>query len=173
MSEELSISEIEKILLKDSHIVTIHSAREWAIPEIDYSFFKPESQEKAKECVAALERYLDCPLIEDDFEDHNSRRTWRDRLEKQYDWFHEFYNNNALKIAKTTEISIAFFRLESYCTNLIKKSFQELNQKRSQLSKNKIYSSRSTQEKIDYVNEVKVIIYDALKLFSVKERSTH
>lgn len=76
----MDISEIEQILIKDSHIFKIHNEF-YELPNILYENWNIKSREKAKDRIGKIMDYLNTPIIEDGFGyEHDKRREW----EKKY-----------------------------------------------------------------------------------------
>ena len=168
--EKVRAKELEDILLTHKHIIKIEHDPRWHIPDIDYSKFKPETTDISQGLVKILKKYLRSPYIEDDFEaNHEDRREWRDRLEQQYEWFHDFYENNVLKYGnKCATLSLLFELIEPHYIASDTETFKELLKKADDLCNldSLEYNQRSLQEKIGYIKQIKHAVYDVLDFLS-------
>jgi len=98
MSGHLDSSEIEKILLQDSHIVTIEHAEGYAFLHIDSSLFE-KKRDTIEEYVKDLQAFLAMPYIVDKFTNHPLRSRWKlvDAPKRYGQEVLDFLQNNALR----------------------------------------------------------------------------
>lgn len=166
MSEETSVSEMERILLEDPHVKAIHHDEEWAPLEIDYNFWTEEWGEVQKGGIENLKRQLDYPYIEDDFgSSHNARRLWAKELEGKYQWFRQYHKTNALRINFIFAILGTLGNLTIGYAGPNKDELANLIQE-TKNKHTKGYNLLPTTEKIKHVKQLKQATYDILKFLS-------
>lgn len=167
MNQEVSISEIERILLEDPHITAIHKD-EWDIPEIDYSNWAMGDSKYAQGSSDILKRYLGMPYIEDDFDNHELRREWRTELEHKYSWFKDYYEANSIRSAKLGAVSITLEALEDdyiYIGNNPEEFYKAIKQAR-ELCKTIKKQDSTTPDRIKQIKELKKSVYNVLEVLA-------
>lgn len=160
MGEKLLESEMEAILSKEPHIVSIHPAEDWEIPSIDSSIL-PDTEYDPSE---PLIDYLKMHYIVDDFgADHKARREWRTELSSKYDWFNDYYANNAIKLGNRipTLVNALSFLEKGY-----NGSNRDQLHKKCDKIRNTIGNISQHSISTDYAKEVKQAIYDTLIFLS-------
>ena len=163
MRESLPVSEIERILLADPHVVAIHPAEEWKIPEIDASLWNTGA-EKGSDVVQGIVQYLNEKYIEDDFgNNHTARRKWRMQLWK-HPGLNEYYQSQALKYGRLQAVELQLFMIEEvYSGGKREELAQKIKEVRGLLFKGKgTYNSLTSSGKIDYIKSIKAKLYDVL-----------
>ncbi|MDP2750859.1 MAG: hypothetical protein Q8O89_08570 [Nanoarchaeota archaeon] len=171
MSDETILSEIEKILLEDPHVVSIYPSEKWDVPKIDYSLFKEKDREQIECNINSLTKYLNCSYVVDDFfENHDKRRTWRNQLRKKYSGFEGYYSsNNALKIANWGAVLMsAYENIErAYIGSNKDELFAFTDAICQQVT---IYHEKwhlkSSEQQVEYAKQTKQAVYDALVFLS-------
>ena len=168
--EKTSIKDLEAKLLTHKHILKIEHDPRWHIPNIDYSKFDGKDKEIAEIPVKMLKKFLRNPYIEDDFSnDHDARREWRDKLEDQYKWFHDFYQHNSLKYSnQCATLRNALALMKDFYGDSDKEDFEAVVDKAHKLCKmNPLeYNQKSLQDKIGYIKQIKHAVYDILDYVS-------
>ena len=168
MSKRSGISKIEELLLKDSHIVAIHHADDYDIPEINIALWSSEDRESCKIFLNGCIEYLNSPCIEDDFgSNHDARRAWKTDSSRPKK-VKEYYSKNALKYNKFVNISDALYELLRRYDGTNKRKFERLDsavRKEIPASKDE-YDMLATQQKIGVVKNVKDRLYDVLQFLS-------
>ncbi len=90
---------IEEFIRKDPHVkglyLSIH--RSPMVGAAEYPSFG-EHAAKARMLADMLGRYVEGPIIVDDFTNHSERRAWREECEQRHPEFHNFYWFNRLKV---------------------------------------------------------------------------
>ena len=171
-------SEMEIILMQDSHILTVHHSRDWDIPQLDYTPWQERARKSIENSVKTLVSVLHLYYMEDDFEDHPNRIKWRRELEERYDWFNDYYKKNGLRFGTVGQkVSGPFDLIKKYYDGpfpdelgdrmeVIREllaigpvKFEEIN--------------KSTQEKIIYMDSIKQKLYELiLDLSQINSKTT-
>lgn len=165
---------IEEILKNDLHVIVIHPAEKWDLPNIDYSLWSKKRREHKKRNIRQLEDFLQQPYIVDDFgNNHIARRTWRKLLELKYSWFSDYYEKNALKWGST---QLVFLVMETLPSSYLGQDLEQLKSLTENVmgmveNKEKEYSLKSNQEKMDYMKQIKKEAYGILKFLSQEKKS--
>jgi len=172
MSEELSRSEIEEILNKDSEIVAVHWPKEYTFGNVNKALWSKDVDKREKR-IHLLEEYLMRPCIEDTFEgDLLARKQWKEKhREGEWGVYWLWYKDqDALRWGAMRVIpSFCEGLLDDYIgpdkdalqseipkvRQLVPKTFQE-------------YDSNSTAKKIEIVVDVKEAVYRVLQQFYVE-----
>ena len=164
MADELTESEIERIVLSDPHIKRILPGEEWNIPKIDLALWSGHWSQRKNKDLRYLTDFLGMPYIIDDFEtDHEARGQWRSELNSKYGDFWEYVKRDALRgnIIYGSK-RVLYFHLGYVGTNS-----DELRHRSSQIPMlGPDYGTWSTERKVKAVRELKVELYGFLKFLS-------
>ena len=163
------MSNIEKILMNNDHIIKIHPAEEWEDFHLNSEKWNKSSKKLALKSAQILKEYLNMPYIEDNFgSEHHERREWEEKLESQYgNGMYEFLKNNALKG------EFPYFTLTAQLMGLeegyledkkdLKVKFDEIYET---IPNKKDYHFMPTNEKIKNLKNLKNKIHSLLKFLS-------
>jgi hypothetical protein len=165
MGEELSISQMEQILLEEPHIVAIHQPEEWKIPKIDRRILSYDSEYNP---IDSLEGYLRMRCIEDDFGgNHAARREWKTKMSRKYDWFIDYLMSNALRFGN---------RIPTIVNDLsiLKMTYKGSDQDKFQDKCDEIYESfvQPSKSAVAYAKKIQQAIYDLLFFLSEQSPAT-
>jgi len=156
-TKELSVSEMEAILLADPHVKGILQDPEIEVPELNTQLWS-KKDEDVEVIYNSVREVLNFPFILDNFKSHPERKDWRYDLNRKYDAMHCLLNSNALRRGKILHISALAHTLKenSYIgTNPDK--FYELVEELANIIDKKYYNydDYTTIEKIQYVRKVR------------------
>jgi len=164
MGGELSVSEIERIVLSDPHIKRIVPAEEWDIPKIDLALWSESCRRRMNKSLRYLIDFLGRPYIIDDFEtDDGARRQWRMGLTSKQQGAYEYLKNSALSATKIQGVNHIRQLKSDYTGTNISMLQDELSQIPIPGPE---YVTWSTEKKKEVVCELKVKIYGFLKFLS-------
>ena len=164
MSDELTESEIERIVLSDPHIKRIVPAEEWDVPKIDLALWSERWRQRKDKDLRYLTDFLRMPYIIDNFEtDHTARRQWRSELSSKYRGSLKYVRRDALRGNTISGLnSVSNFNLGYTGTNP-----NEIRHESSQMAMpGSDYMTWSTERKIKFVSELKVKLYGFLQFLS-------
>lgn len=163
------VSELEEILKKEPHITGI-TRDKWSysnkpVPKINPALWT----ESAAEELEGLTNYLSSVYIVDDWgTDHTSRREWKKKLEKKYDWFKDFYHMNALRLNSFANVRACVSLMSNNYVGTNKRKF---DRKASELmdfvaSRKHDYNEMAIEQKTRYTKATKKQVYGLLKFLS-------
>jgi len=170
MTNILTESEMEKILLGDPYVRAIDSPEKWASLNINLSLWSQDRFGANQHVLDTLNNYISLKYIIDNFEtDHRGRRKWGMEMKEKYGWFNDYYSSNALKWGKIFQVS---FDLQSFSGNgyvgIRPDKFRELREGVLEVIPNNPleYNGYNTQQKIVLVKKIKSRIYALLTFLS-------
>ena len=164
MSDELTESEIERIVLSDPHIKRIVPAEEWAVPKIDLALWSERWRQRKDNDLRYLIDFLRMPYIIDDFEtDHTARTEWRSELNSKYKGSLKYVLRDALRGNTIGQLN----RVRNFNLGYVGTNPDKLRHESSQIQMLRSdYMTWSTETKIEALHEIKNKLYGFLKFLS-------
>lgn len=166
------MEKIEEILMQDElfikHFVAKHLPKYEYSGEINPSILGRDSS--IDKVAIWIKNYVGFPLIEDDFEDHSLRRTWKKDLWIKYGQeAKKFLDENKLRINTSLQ---GLWSVSSLIGNsFLVDEIPILNEKTEEIIKiteqTKDYDSMKITERIDFVRGMEDRAYGVLKELSV------
>lgn len=164
---------IDELLHSEAHIIEIKFDEEHKEYSIDYAKFEPSQKTEIERVIKILTNYLKTPSIIDDFKEHDDRRIWRDELCKKYGAdFRTQYDKNSLRMNCISAISINleffFYKKQPYAGDKQEMFYQLTEDVINACHPKGGYGTKTTQEKLEIVAEIKQEIKELLEFLSAK-----
>ncbi len=147
-------------------------------PELNWNLFAGNISEAEKEklnyCFQKIIRYLDSPIITDNFPDHHARRDWeKENLGKMSPETQDYYNHNRLGLNFASHLNkLNFFLNEDFKEQIFisREALDQLNAffallpRELQDGEGERYASETTAEKIKSMEKLAPLMSGALRI---------